>query len=144
MASQYTDIQKAFQTKLEELSDLPIVVAENTLGEKIQTASNGALQTKYIRTELLPATTADLSIGITGFDKYQGIFQIDIFTPYENGIDETNYWVDEIINHFKQRDPLTIPGGLVRVITRSRLIGFQSTNYHQCGVSLEWESYLTK
>jgi len=138
----YSEIQKVLDDKLALISDLPLIVTENDEQTKVQTDAVGVLETKYIRTQLIPATTEPLTIGTSGKDRYKGIFQITIFTPYDNGIAETNYWVDEIINDFSKTATIVVTGGLVRITQRSRLPAIQNTNYHQCGVDLEWECIL--
>ncbi len=138
----YSEIQKVLDDKLALIADLPLIVTENDLQTKTQTNSAGVLETKYIRTQLLPATTQALTIGTSGKERYTGLFQVTIFTPYDNGIAETNYWIDEIINDFSKTETIVITGGLVRITQRSRLPATQNTNYHQCGVDLEYECIL--
>lgn len=140
--SVYADVQSALEQKLATLTDLPMIVNENDIGYKTQNDAYNAQNQKYIRTTLIPARTDTLCLGINGSNRFQGLFQIDIFVPSGNSIEETNYWVDEIIDLFKHTTIIN-NGTTIRIDNCSRLPGNPTTNLHNVGVVVEWYSIAT-
>lgn len=144
MSSPYNRVQTLFDTKLAELTDLPDVITENEIAFINKTSEDSPLTTKYMRTSLAPTTTRDLSIGIGGCDEFGGLFVVEIFTPVANGIKETNYWVDEIIDHFPKNVVLTDGTINVHIEQYTAAPGQPFANYHKGGVHIQWTCYVQR
>jgi len=144
MIPPYQAIQTLYDTRLSTLSDLPIIIKENAIGFLAKGDENSPLTEKYIRTSIIPRETTDLSIGVGGCDNFGGLFLVEIFTPTGNGISETNYWVDEIIDLFAKDEILTDGTIIANTEQYTRLPGQAFTNYHKSGVHIAWSSYVPR
>lgn len=79
-ARDYRNIRVALETQFDGLSSLGFTnrVFENQEVD-LSTFDKGTAGIKWIRGTLLPADTTAASLGTTGTDYHQGIFQIDYF-----------------------------------------------------------------
>ena len=73
----------------------------------ITSLSKSSAGVEWVRGTLLPADTVSQSLGTTGRDFHQGIFQIDYFCSA--GVGGFNEKIDTIANNF--RKGLTLQGG---------------------------------
>lgn len=131
MSTFFNDIQAAFDTKLgASVSDpvaYPNIPYEPSAG------------TVYIRPTFLPAETTQASLGATGKDETNGIYQIEVVVPRGSGRPQT---VDTVADAFKRGTVLTYNGVNVRV--RSVSIGVAlvtDTAWYSVPVSVNFQTF---
>lgn len=121
---------------------MPEIVAENTLVEREYDSS--IRNTPYVRTFLIPSQTIVNSLGINGYDLYNGIFQINIYTPYNDGTNYFNALADRIISAMP-RDTILVDGSIcVRIKTITRYGSTTSSNWWMTPVEIEWECFIQR
>lgn len=86
--------QTILETQLAAVSGIPALTNEN---ERIKTSTT----TSFGRTTLAPAETIPETIGVTGFDRLNGLFIVDLFYPKEGGVADPNADVDAITVAFE-------------------------------------------
>lgn len=70
---------------------------------------------KYLRARHLPNNTTQISLGSTGFNRHQGLFQIDVMWPLDSGEVAPKEIAGQIIAHFKRGTEFTREGLLIRI-----------------------------
>ncbi len=70
---------------------------------------------KYLRARHLPNTTQQISLGSTGFNRHQGLFQIDVMWPLGVGETAPKEIAGKIIDHFKRGTEFTRESLLIRI-----------------------------
>lgn len=126
-----TAVQTALVNKLQTLTGLPPLQAENTrnIGKAGQT---------FVRATLLPAATQQLSVGVNGRDQLSGLFQVDIFIPQDTGVSPANALADQIIAHFPRGTVLTEAGVTTHVQRAWRQTGGRVETFYQVPVVIQW------
>lgn len=98
----------------------------------------------FIRITNFPAVTIESSLGNSGFNKYNGLYQISLFYPANQGSDALNYAADAIIAAIPQ-SIYTLDGINVRIVKRYQQRGAVDNNtYVQTIVMLQWESFIPR
>lgn len=95
----------------------------------------------YMRTTLLPSRTETASIGETGFDRFFGLYQVDLFYPIDESPDAANTMVDKIIAGFPKKTILTSGGVNVRIVNYWRGPQQESDQKYQVPAIIQWEMY---
>lgn len=131
MSTHFTDIAGALRARLSTLTSLPPVAWENINYTPSST-------TLYLRPTILPAPTAQASLGDSGRDLHEGIFQIDVFIPDGSG---RSTWPDSIADHFKRGTILTQNGVTVRIKNASIGTAFKDENFYQVPVTIDYQSF---
>ena len=131
MSTFFNDIQAAFDAKIgQSVSDpiaFPNVPYEPSAG------------TVYVRPTFLPAETIQASLGATGKDETNGVYQIEVVVPRGSGRPQT---IDSIADAFKRGTVLTYNGVKVRV--RSVSIGIAlvtDTAWYSVPVSVNFQTF---
>ena len=137
-------IRKLFNDKLILLSDLPTIINENDLGFLQKDDENSPLTEKYMRTSIIPLETNDSSIGIGGCDQFNGLYNVEIFTPTGNGAEESDYWIDEIITQFPKDVLLTDGLTHVHVTQYTAQAGQSFTGYYKCGILIQYTTFMKR
>lgn len=122
----------ALVTQLETVTGLPQLQKENTRiilkGEQ-----------PYVRATLIRARPTQLTIGTTGRDLHQGIFQVSVFVATDTGTTAVNGLADSIIAAFPRG--LQLGPGIEKIRIRQ---AYRDTalrlndQFHQVPVSIEW------
>lgn len=89
----FADVQTILDAQLDTVTGIPTITKEN---EKISTISGS-----FGRAIMQPATTIAESIGVTGFDRLNGIYVVDLFYPKDAGVADPNADVDAITIAFE-------------------------------------------
>ena len=110
MSTYFNDMQAALDSQLDSLDSTPVawpnVPYEPSAG------------TVYFRPSLLPGDTAQVTLGATGQDETNAVYQIDVVVPRGTGRPTQ---LDTIADHFKRGTVLSYNGTKLRV--RSVSIG---------------------
>lgn len=131
MSTYFQDIRAALEARLNTLSSVPPVWNENVRYEQQST-------TTYLRAFVLFGDSVQASLGTSGKDRTDGVFQVDVMTPH--GVGQTT-WPDLIADHFKRGTDLT--QNSVTLTTRSVSIapGFKDDHFYIVPVSVSWYVY---
>ena len=130
MSTYFNDIQAALDTRLNSLT------GGHNIGWEFTPADfNGA---NYLRPTFLPAAVEQASLGDTGKDLYNGLYQVDVF--FRKGTGRSTI-PDEIGDHFKRGTILTYNGISLRVLAVSIESSSTEDNYHVVPVTINWEVF---
>lgn len=132
----FFDLSAALDTNLNTMTGLPPVAWQNIKYEPV----NGTL---YIRPTLLPADSTVATIG-TGTDINQGIYQIDIFSPLDEGKNEAMLMSDTIAEQFKRDKELVYNGRTVVIRSTSQRIMSNEDSWAHYMVEVVYYSYTGK
>ena len=134
--SVFFDVSAALDDNLNTMVGLPSVAWPN----KKFVPTQGAL---YIRPTLLPADTVTATIGI-GSDISSGLYQLDIFSPADDGKNEALLMADTVAELFKRDKELTYNGRTITIRSAShRSIGNTDGWYH-LSVDVTYYAYTAK
>ena len=129
--SVFTDISAALDGRLNTLADSPPVAWEN----KEYTPTKSTL---YLRPTNLAGSTTQSSLGTSGEDMNEGVYQVDVFAPAGRGKKAANDAADGVADHFKRGTDLTYNGRTVRVRSVSRGAGRNSNGWYQIPVIINY------
>jgi hypothetical protein len=110
MSTYFNDMEAALSVHLDSLDDTPIAwpnIAYEPSGNTV-----------YLRPNLIPADTLQVTLGTTGKDETNAIYQVDVVQPRGAGRSDLP---DTIADHFKRGTVLSYNGLKLRV--RSVSIG---------------------
>lgn len=130
----FTEVQTILDAATTAVTGVPAISTENQL---IKTST----VTSWARTQLSPATTIAETIGVTGTDRLNGIYVIDMFYPKDKGVVDSNADVDALTVAFESGTILT--SGLDSVeIFNSYPNGSTPDldNFYRKQVIVEWRS----
>ena len=133
----YRIIQNILDSTLDGVTGIPNIVHEN---EDKDSCTNG----RYLRTTILPARTDEGSVGLQGFDRFSGLYQVDFFYPTNEGSDAANYMIDQIIATFPKKTLLISGGVQLRVKNYWRGTSPTSDNQYTPNATIEWESFIQR
>ena len=130
----YSKIHTALDTQLVTVTSVPVIQHENT--RHVNKTSE-----TYLRSTLLPAE----SIARTNvIDEYNGLYQVDIFSPQDKG-HAVESIVDDIIAKFKRGQMLVVsdtpnPDLIVHIRQSWRETAFRVGAQYQIPVVIRWSS----
>lgn len=134
----FRDISAALDDHLNSMVGLPDVAWENAAYEP----THGEL---YLRPTLLPAETYGATMGVSGTDEHQGIYQVDIFSSLGAGKFQAIGMADTIADRFKPATELTYNSRLIRIIRVSRRAGIDLNDaWYQLPVDIYYLTHTTK
>ncbi len=136
----YQTIHTLLDTQLQTVVNLPTLQIENTRKAGSKTIK------EWTRSTLIPSRTTIETLGPLGYNKKQGLYQIDVFYPEDTNYNDTFLMSDTIIEKF------TIGTNLSGVhIINSYMIPSQTTSgsiavpgYFKTIVMVEWEYFETR
>jgi hypothetical protein len=114
--SVFQDIDSALDSHLNDLPDKPPVAWENKGYAPV-------LGTLYLRPKNLTGDSRQATLGTSGTDENNGVYQIDVFAESGEGKYEALEKADEIADHFKRGTLLTYNDRSVRIRSVSRREG---------------------
>ncbi len=127
-------ILAALEDHLNQLFDAPPIAFENVQF----TPPDGP----WLRGTILPGQTAQGSMGDDGYNTYQGLYQVSVFTPRNTGRAQALELVTQIIEHFHRGRVLDfIPGIKVRIGVASRLAAQTEANWYHVPVQIAWTAH---
>jgi hypothetical protein len=132
MGTRIKDVALALDTRLSQYATVLPIVWENV-------AYKPNANTSYIRPTLIPAPSD--TVNMENVQRFQGIYQIDLFTPANAFIKTSVDTLDEIYDHFKENLLLTHDNTsvIIRVIT---LLPFRRADTSfQASLQINWDCY---
>lgn len=140
----YTEINRVFNARIAAIPNVPPIINENKSGVIKTDPHNSASGATYLRTTLLPQETVETTFGPHGYNKWSGLFQIDLVYPFEDGTEMSDKLCDAIVAHFPGADIPTDEGFCIQVRTAWREASQQHTNYNMTPVVGRWETYIRR
>lgn len=120
-------------SKLESIANLPFLQKENTLMKPANTPS-------WCRATLLPSETSIESIGNDGRERYNGLYQIDLFYINNSGTLAAFEMADVIISNFSKGIYLTGGNDIEVMVIKSFIDPAKPfPNYYQLPVLVKWQ-----
>lgn len=138
MSTYYNDIRAALDVHLDDhvfAQSLPPVAWEG-----IPYDPSG----EYFSQFFLPGQTSPSSMGDTGLDLTEGIYQINVNVPAGKGTARLNELADSIATRFKPRQYLTYNGVSVQIRSVSRNQATNDGKYMTSVIDIEFETYTTQ
>ena len=132
----YLEAQNALDATLSGIADLPTIVLENT--------DRDTCDDYYMRSTLLPARAEITSLGETGWNRFFGLYQVDLFYPVNESSDAANFDADKIIAGFPQKTIIINGSTKLRIVNRWREVKRNVDKKHQVPVFIEWEFYVLR
>ena len=102
----FSNIQRALDTRLNQLIDRPFIAWPNTKFAPTAGAS-------YIRPTLIQAKSELYTLNDVHMN--QGIYQIDIYVPLEKGLNSALSLMDAIAEHFEEERSLVVGDDTVHI-----------------------------
>lgn len=131
MSTFFNDIQAALDTRLNTLSGGYDIAWPNI-------AYDPAAGTTFLRVSFLPGDTEQVSLGASGKDETNAIYQVDVVSP--RGAGRTNI-PDAIADHFARGSTLTYNGTTLRVRSVSIGPAINDGAWHFVPVSISVQTY---
>lgn len=125
----YTDIQNALDAHALTIVGLPELVTENN---RLKPTPG----TAFARSTLLTPPKLTLSLGSIGQDLLSGIYQVDVFTPIDQGVTETNGYIDALVTAFPRGN---LTGTSINIVTCSREVAQRDGPYYQVSVAVRFQ-----
>ena len=95
----------------------------------------------WLRPTLLPGDTTQGSMGDDGYNEYQGLYQVSVFTPRGIGRGQALAETEKIIEHFARGTSLTAGGQSLRIRVASRLAAVVEPNWYHIPVQIAWTAH---
>jgi hypothetical protein len=130
VSTTFNDVQAALDTKLKTLSGTP--VAFPNVPYKPQAG------TTYVRASFLPTETVQVSLGATGKDETNGIYQIDVVAPRGSGRPQL---LDTVADLFKRGTVLTYNSVTIRVRSVSMAPAILEDEWYFVPISVNFQTY---
>lgn len=133
MTVSYDDIRAALDQRLAAYQ------SENVAFENVK--YKPVEGTGYLRSFMLPVEPGQATVGASGIDKVEGIYQIDVAEPKDIGTGAHVRKVDAIVNQFKRGTTLT-SGNATLTIRRSWPgPAIARETFYVVPVSVRWFTY---
>lgn len=130
-----TEILAALDTQLLLTTGLPTFRAENERYLKVN-------KTAFCRSTILPAKTTVETLGLTGYDRISGLYQVDLFYPSDEGYTTSGTIADAIVANFPKTLQLTLTGGQVIAIEMAwRQPARKLDNHYNLPILVSWYGY---
>lgn len=135
MSAAFLNVGGALDARLGNLANLPSVAWQNL-------EFDPDLNALYLRPTHLPAPTVQSGLGTSGLDRYQGIYQIDVFAVAGTGRGAAEVQADLIADHFRRGTDLSYGGIVVRTGDVSRGAGRPEEDRFIISISINYLAYV--
>jgi len=131
----YSDVRHVFEYTLANTSGLPTSIA----WENIQfTPATG---TPYLSTLLLPTYRRPAVRGLSPQQRYQGLFQVNIFVPHQAGPSVADGYAETILSTFNATTDLTYNSVTVPIEYAERTQGMVKEPWYHVVCNIGWYYY---
>jgi len=135
MPSVYTNIRKALEVELNNISGLPDIAWENT-------SFNPDSRTSYIKPRFFPTVREPAIRGNSPQQYYQGMFRVECCVPIGLGPSAADNLADTIIDNFDATTDINDGGSVnVRIRYAEREIGADNGSHYIVNVNIGWYCY---
>ena len=130
-----TTIHTLLDTHLLTVTGLPTLQRENTR----VTPQTGV---PWSRATLLPAETRQETLGVTGRNRLNGLYQIDLFYPADTGVQDANEMADELTYEFRRGVQLVHQQSnlIVNIEMAWREAGSRYEQFYNAPVIVRWRA----
>ena len=138
MSTIYNDIRASFDVALNSVVGIPVIEWENLSSE------GRTLGDEYISQFWLGGNTEAGSLGDTGLDQINGVYQINVNVKSGTGTARINELCDLIADQFRPRKKLTYNSVSVRIKSLSRNATTVDGAYATAVIDIEYETFTTQ
>ena len=131
----FTEVQQLLDEQLLTVVGLPTLQTENT---RFKVVTN----VPWARSTLLPAETNIVTLGVTGYDELNGLYQVDLFYPSDSGFTAANTMADTVMGAFTKGTQLTGTGINVEIDKSWRESGRTFDTFYNIPVLVSWRGYV--
>lgn len=129
----YEAVRALLDTQLTQVVDLPPVQKENT-----RFTTGG---TAWCRSTLMPGEPTALSVGLGGLNEHQGLYQVDVFTPQDDGTAEAGLVAAAVQEQFPRGLILNSGGIQIHVRMAWQQPAYQVEDWYALPVVVRWVAY---
>ncbi len=142
--SVFLDISAALDGHLSAMIGLPTLLDSD--GNNIGAAWDNkeavpVIGELWLRPTLLPAETVQATLGESGQDMSQGVYQIDVFAPLGEGKNEALAMADKIADHFKRGTDLVYNSRTVRIKNVSQAASVKNEGWFQIPINIVYMTH---
>lgn len=139
MASIFNDIRAALETQLSLVGDLPTIAYENV--QFSPSTGESYIQCRFIPTQRRPAVR-----GLNPQQRYDGVFQVIVYTPEGSGPSTADDIANKVIEAFEATTKIDYTNLDLEEITVSidyadRQQGFLDSPWYYVPVNIGWYTY---
>lgn len=128
----YSTIQTILDTQLQTVVTANLQLENTTRETKL---------IDFVRSTLLPSQTEIVTLGATGYDRLNGLYQIDVFVKLGSGANAANVQADAIMAAFTKGTYLTSGTTNVLIENKWRIPARVLQNFYQIPVFVQWSFY---
>lgn len=132
--SVFLDISAALDGRLNTMTSVPPVAWDNDTYEP-------TIGTLYLRPTNIPGDTLQSTLGDTGQDVTNGIYQVDVFAPLGEGKNEATVMADLVADRFKRGTDMVYNSRTVTVRSVSRQAANTSGGWYQIPVVIVYRAF---
>jgi hypothetical protein len=125
------EIHTALNTATAAVIGLPAIFHENKISKPVA-------GTPFTRTTLLPARPNQITMGTTGRDELQGLYQIDFYYPVGSGAHAASAAAGLVVAAFPRTWNTTVSGDVLRVRQSWIEAGREVNGWYAMSVVLAW------
>ena len=130
----FIDISAALDKHLNDMSGVPAVAWENV--DYVPTVG-----TLYLRPTNITAPATQATLGDAGTDRNEGIYQVDVFAPTDEGKNEAITMADTIADRFKRGTLIVYNGRNVRIVSASIRRSNSINGWNQLPVEIVYRAF---
>ncbi len=94
----------------------------------------------HVRETFLPATSNAASLGTTGLNRIEGIYQVDVYSLYGGGVGATETTIQLVLAAFKRGDTLTNETTTVIIERAYRTTGMREGKWYHVPITIDWRA----
>jgi hypothetical protein len=126
-------VESALRQHLAAMLGVPPIQYEN-----VEYRASGT----YCKATVLPAEIVTPALGLSAPQRYEGIFQVSVFTPAGKGTKTADDLVSLLLSRYPRGTSLVYSGVSVLILKSWRGPGIDGESYFQIPVSIRFQSYL--
>lgn len=131
----YNDIRSALETTLAAIPSIPDIQFQNKNYKP-------STKTPFIKCTFFPTSRRPSEVGSNPFNRYQGLFVVNVYTPDNRGIRENQNICNLVLDAFPAgTHDLTFNGQIVRTEFTEQLSSFESPPWFITPINVGWYAY---
>lgn len=129
-------IHSLLDQRLNTIPNLPSTLTENSVFDASSNVPS------FIRSTILPARSAVISLGASAGKKLQGLYQVDVFYPSGTGSTAAQTLADTVVATFPIG--LILTSGTIQVMVEiaSAMPAYDISKYYGVPILIQWSCYV--
>lgn len=131
----YNKIRAALEVKLSQITNIPYIRYQGN-------TYSPTTGTPYISCRLVPTSRRPAEVGTNPFNRYQGLFTINVYTPENQGSNNNQLICNSILSAFPAgTHELVFDDQTVRIEYTEQLGSFEDSPWYITPISIGWYAY---